>query len=283
MNAYDKGILLKDAIIQLYSNEGRSKSYISSLLKIDRTTLRKLINEWQLVQGNPNKDKLNDFIAANRDKILSMITSGSNQNAICSELHIGHEYFRRILLTDKEINDAYRFRTLQGRMNTEYIEGEQWKPILGYENYEISDHGRIRKANGFITTQINCKSGYETVNLSKDGTAKGFRVHRLVAHAFCPGYSDIRNTVNHIDGDISNNKASNLEWVSQSDNNQHAYDKLNRVHTHGAPPKYTIIYQNKYTFKTIAAFAKFINKSETQAARWLKEPEQHDIRLVSKS
>lgn len=109
------------------------------------------------------------------------------------------------------------------------------------------------------------------------------KIHRLVAHAFCEGFSEIRNTVNHIDGNKFNNKASNLEWVSQSENNKHAYTALSRPVNIGKPIDYIISYKDKYQFKTVASFARFIGKSETQARRWIEEsPEKHEIKKIKK-
>ena len=55
--------------------------------------------------------------------------------------------------------------------------------------------------------------------LSKDGVSRHFLVSRLVAEAFCPN-PDPENatTIDHIDQDKLNNKASNLRWMSQKDN-----------------------------------------------------------------
>lgn len=57
----------------------------------------------------------------------------------------------------------------------------------------------------------------------KDGRRTRERVHRLVALAFCSGAAD-GLTVNHIDGDKSNNVARNLEWVSLARNTQHQWE-----------------------------------------------------------
>ena len=92
----------------------------------------------------------------------------------------------------------------------------------------------------------------------------------------------MKNTVNHKDGDVTNNKSENLEWVSQSENNIHSYDKLNRKKNVSKPLSFYILYKDCYKFKTVSAFARFINKSETQARRYLKEPEKHDIKLINK-
>ena len=51
---------------------------------------------------------------------------------------------------------------------------------------------------------------------------KRYFIHRLVAIHFCEGYSE-ELVVNHIDGNKNNNKATNLEWVTRSENDKHAY------------------------------------------------------------
>jgi len=67
--------------------------------------------------------------------------------------------------------------------------------------------------------------GYRKVNLSNGSKNKTIAVHRLVAETFLtkPRGS---NVVNHIDGDKSNNKLSNLEWTTHRGNSQHYGEKL---------------------------------------------------------
>jgi hypothetical protein len=50
-----------------------------------------------------------------------------------------------------------------------------------------------------------------------EGKRRPVEVHRLVARAFVPGYFE-GATVDHLDGDKTNNAASNLEWVTRSEN-----------------------------------------------------------------
>jgi len=55
MKSYEKAELLKESIFQLYSKEGRSVSYISKLLGINRRTISKKIKEWNLPVSKPKK------------------------------------------------------------------------------------------------------------------------------------------------------------------------------------------------------------------------------------
>jgi hypothetical protein len=106
---------------------------------------------------------------------------------------------------------------------------EQWKPIIKFEGlYEISSLGRIRsvsRKNSLVDRIMKISYdnyGYAKTNLCKDGKMKFVRVHRLVAVAFVPNPTG-RPHVNHIDGDKGNPVASNLEWVTRSENHKHAF------------------------------------------------------------
>ena len=122
---------------------------------------------------------------------------------------------------------------------------EVWKPIPGYEGlYEASNQGRIRTAYGKTTasarfpkrvwTQRILKLKWKErkghtgkcdarVCLWKDGVERTHLVSRLVAMSFIPCPFD-KLSVNHIDGDPSNNNVENLEWVTIAENNRHAFE-----------------------------------------------------------
>lgn len=101
---------------------------------------------------------------------------------------------------------------------------KNWKAIDGYPNYEINYLGGIRNSRGHIMKQRTTPRGYKEIGLrrAKDGQ-RFFLVHRLVAKAFIEN-TENKPQVNHIDGDPTNNHALNLEWVTQSENQLHAYE-----------------------------------------------------------
>jgi hypothetical protein len=96
------------------------------------------------------------------------------------------------------------------------------KPIQGYEGrYSATEDGHIfSHKSGRNLTPRPLPKGYLRVNLvASDGGVKDFLIHRLVCAAYF-GASDL--DVNHKDCDKTNNAPSNLEWVSKSQNMQHA-------------------------------------------------------------
>jgi len=101
---------------------------------------------------------------------------------------------------------------------------EKFKKIKGYENYSVSNYGRIRndKTGRILKPQKNTW-GYLFVGLYENGVCKNYRIHRLVALAFIPNVFGKR-TINHIDGVKINNFVDNLEWCSQKENIHHAMD-----------------------------------------------------------
>ena len=100
---------------------------------------------------------------------------------------------------------------------------EDWMPVFGYEGlYEVSNLGTVRSARTGKPLKDNETDRYSRVKLYKNLKGKCFMIHRLVASAFCEN-PDGKPFVNHIDGDRKNNKASNLEWCTASENEIHAH------------------------------------------------------------
>ena len=74
---------------------------------------------------------------------------------------------------------------------------ENWRLVDGYDNYEVSSHGRIRNnQSGRILKNCINSSGYYSVLLYKDGKMKRMMIHRLVCFAFCLNPNDY-NIVDH--------------------------------------------------------------------------------------
>ena len=123
---------------------------------------------------------------------------------------------------------------------------EIWKPVKGYENYyEVSNMGNVRsldriiiKKNGvlykrkgkMLKPQQNQTNKFLQVMLFLHCSIKLHYVHRLVANAFIDNPNNFK-TVTHLDGNPTNNKASNLNFiekreykkVAETDNNRYKY------------------------------------------------------------
>ena len=108
---------------------------------------------------------------------------------------------------------------------------EQFIPINNFENYEISNYGKVRNSTTgrILADRIN-SSGYKSVILSLGGYTQSFLVHRLVGlyHIPNPLYNKI---IDHIDNDQLNNNINNLRWTTIAQNLQNA--KLSRRNKSG--------------------------------------------------
>ena len=103
---------------------------------------------------------------------------------------------------------------------------ECWKTIVGFEDYEISDTGRVKSHKYNRETILKPRithDGYVWYSLTKNGKGHTKRANRLVAEAFIPNPENKR-TVNHIDGNKLNNSVDNLEWATKEEQMKHAYD-----------------------------------------------------------
>lgn len=112
---------------------------------------------------------------------------------------------------------------------------EIWKNVVGYEDcYEVSNFGQVkskdhvvpckggtRLVKGKLKKLFTNKTGYLITTLSKENKLATFTVHQLVAQAFIPNFQK-GTELNHIDGDKTNNHATNLEVSNPSHNQIHA-------------------------------------------------------------
>jgi hypothetical protein len=114
---------------------------------------------------------------------------------------------------------------------------EEWRDVIGYEClYEVSSEGQIRskkrtviRKNGrsYAVNQNVLKPsedgcGYYRTALSGKGKLKTVKVHRIVAAAFVGEITEGLE-VNHINGNKKDNRATNLELVTRSENVRHAF------------------------------------------------------------
>lgn len=94
-----------------------------------------------------------------------------------------------------------------------------WTQIPGFENYEISQCGKIRRGNKILKKRY--RNGYIVYCLRKCGKTVYKLAHRLVALSFLSNPQDYKE-VNHIDGNKLNNYYTNLEWCSRKQTNSRA-------------------------------------------------------------
>lgn len=309
MNSLEKAESLKGTIYQLYINEGRNKSYISRLLEINRKAVSDKIREWgfprpkHVRHANPSTEK---FIKQNRSLIKARLDHDVTITDIAQELGVDRSLMRSVFYYDETLRDAnearkkrihdsamIRCKNIMDSSRLDYYEedlpGEEWKDILGYPGYMVSNKGRIRayakryKAWYLRKQYVNevCDGRLYIILVGDDGKQKSLSVARIVAHAFVEGYSECKNTVNHIDGNVQNNDATNLEWVSQEENNIHAYRVLHRKVSLRRRNFSKIILNGRYEFKTVRALAHFLGISESQAHRYMDEPSRHGLQLIA--
>ena len=288
----------KNIIIKLYEEEGRSIRYISNLLDVGRSNLSKQIQEWRLIESQKKhlKPSTVKFINMNRALIKSRLDSDVTIADLAKELKVKANYLsttiiRNDMVLEKANEDRLkrspnrkqaRIEELKEKSSLTYdfedLNNEEWREVLGYPNYFVSNFGRFKKyiksSEGFILmkTTYNKTVEYNYIGMiNETGKRKNLRACRVVGFAFVDGFSEEKNTINHIDGNTTNDSSDNLEWISQRDNNLHSYRVLNKAVNKNKKRYEKIVYKEKYEFKTVRGLAKFLGVSESQAHRLLKK------------
>ncbi len=107
-----------------------------------------------------------------------------------------------------------------------------WKVLPSNPHYMVSDDGYIKslRRDKLLTPKRN-HDGYLRIQIWENGTCKFVALHRLIAEAFLPRPAGENIVVNHKNGEKSDNRVSNLEWVTQRENIVHAWENgLSKSH-----------------------------------------------------
>jgi hypothetical protein len=131
---------------------------------------------------------------------------------------------------------------------------EKWVFVKGYEKmYKVSDLGNVmsfKSGNWKLMKPTKDTSGYRHIHLCRNGEAKQYLLHRLVAIYFLPNRKHLPE-VNHKKGIKADNRASQLEWVTISQNKIHAYRILGVKSNGGCHGKYGALHHNSKAVRQV--------------------------------
>lgn len=101
-----------------------------------------------------------------------------------------------------------------------------WRDIPNFPEYKVNTFGQIksfkRYPEGKLISPYTDKDGYLCASLRQNGTSKAIKIHRAVAMAFIPNPNNLPQ-VNHKNCHKKDNEVCNLEWVSNTENQRHAW------------------------------------------------------------
>lgn len=115
------------------------------------------------------------------------------------------------------------FRFIDGGM---VADAEEWKVIKKFPDYECSTLGRFRslKTGKYLRGTV-AHNGYVHIGLIREKRQHSKLAHRLIVSTFLEQPSPAHCVVNHKNKSRGDNRLSNIEWCTRSDNAKHAKQK----------------------------------------------------------
>ena len=102
------------------------------------------------------------------------------------------------------------------------MDEELWREWPQDPRIKVSNKGNViscKRGAPYPLKVVHDRCGYQRVGA---GPQRSYRVHRMVAETWIDNPNHYRD-VNHINGDKTDNRVENLEWVTHSENLRHAF------------------------------------------------------------
>ena len=171
-----------------------------------------------------------------RPSDMRPITDTNNMYWISREGVVWSEYSHSIIKSTRTFKNAFvcSIRYTYGRKatNTRAMAEKVFKdelppmvPINGTDGrYGVTKDGRVYSyvSRRFLNPTPGGTSPYLVVSLCVNGDRKMGLVHRLVANAYIPNPMNLPQ-VDHLNGNVLDNRVENLEWVTGLENTRRAF------------------------------------------------------------
>jgi hypothetical protein len=235
--------------------------------------------EWNTRAENNIHSKLTVIITTNKNKPIYRIDKNSSEILEkYNSIELAAEWIFSLGLTKTTHNGRNAIgNVILGLSNTAYgfkwelentsqsLENEIWKQVIienenvinNDKQYFVSNLGRFKNSSGIIMDNYKVnENGYIRVFIYN----KTYALHRLIALTFLEN-SENKEQVNHIDGNKLNNCVSNLEWVTNQENQLHKF-KIGLGNNYTRKITQYDLEMNKITdFKSIVEASIFLNMS----------------------
>lgn len=206
-----------------HNNKLNNLRCVTKVENIKNRTLPKNIKGRKIVQLTPELIYVNEFCSM--IEALQYIGTTTNTKAIKNIC----EHSRTMIRAKSNMDKYKKYKNYIWMFSEDYFdltlnknENEIWiELIIDGMIMLFSNYGRAQYPNGEITCGTpdsldKNKDSYLTIIINK----KTYRIHRLVMNAFNPINNSENLVVNHINGIKSDNRITNLEWATHSENSE---------------------------------------------------------------
>lgn len=147
MNSKEKIMLLKNTIYQLYSIEGRNKTYISKLLGIDLLDLKSALKEWDLTPAQKKHFKPSEvkFYQRNKQRIDKLMAENLSNEEIAKTLKVNQYLIDNYVEYLKSLKSRPKYKNKNDIKEILYQDKFRFKTISAFARFLKIPNGKVRE------------------------------------------------------------------------------------------------------------------------------------------